>query len=128
MKRGQYIDTTAFWRALGEGRLALQFCEETGRFQHYPRPVSISTGRTKLAWKEVSGRGVIYAFTVIRTPAGERPPPVCVAIVELDEGVRILANIEQCQPQDLAIGRRVNAMLTPSQVDAEYPAFVLCDA
>lgn len=63
-----YVDTTPFWEAAKRGKLVLQFCKDTNQFQHYPRPVSIFTGSRNLEWREVSGKGVIYACTVIRVP------------------------------------------------------------
>lgn len=118
-----FIDTAPFWQALGEGRLALQCCDETNAFQHYPRPVSVRTGRRKLSWREVSGRGKVYSFTVLRTPVGARAAPICVAIVELEEGVRMLANIEGVAPEALAIGQPVVASLVRAETPG-YPVFV----
>src|ERR1700712_2394834 len=84
-----YVPTAPFWAGAKQGKLMVQFCRDTGRFQHYPRPVSIYTGTRNLEWREVSGRGVIYACSVLRVPgpglAGRLP--LHVATVELEEGV-----------------------------------------
>ena len=94
-KPSVYVDTAPFWEAAKQGRLVLQYCKDSGQFQHYPRPVSIFTGSRNLEWREVSGKGTIYACTVIRVPGPglEGRLPLSVATVELDEGVRILGNI-----------------------------------
>lgn len=126
-RAGVYVDTAPFWEGVKAGRLRLQYCTESGRFQHYPRPVSLQTGRRTLAWRDVSGNGQIYAFTVVRIqgPGLEGRLPLCVATVELDEGVRIIANVLGCRPEDLAIGKRVKLAWDTLDGDARYPAFTL---
>ena len=116
-----------FWAGTREGKLVLQYCTETGKFQHFPRPVSIYTGRRKLEWREVSGNGTIYACTVLRVPGPglEGRLPLCIANVDLDEGVRIIANVLGCQPGDMKIGARVKLAWDKLNDGAPYPAFAL---
>jgi uncharacterized OB-fold protein len=121
---GPYIDSAEFWAAIAEGKLKLQYCRDAGRFQHYPRPLSVFTGRRNLEWREVSGLGTIYAVTVMQVPGlgyvGK--PPYCVATVELDEGVRIIARILNVAPDAVRAGGRVR--LTWEQIgESPYPAF-----
>jgi uncharacterized OB-fold protein len=122
-----YVPTKPFWEGARAGKLMLQFCTDTQRFQHYPRPVSIYTGSRNLEWREVSGNGRIYACTIVRIPGPgvEGRPPLSVATVELDEGVRIITNIIGSNPDEVAIGRRV--VLAWDRLDDEtpYPAFRL---
>lgn len=122
-----YVDTAPFWKGIREGKLVLQYCTEAKKFQHYPRPVSIYTGRRTLEWREVSGNGVIYACTVVRIPGPglEGRLPLCAATVELDEGVRMIANILDCTPEQLAIGKRVKLAWDRLTDEQQYPAFVL---
>lgn len=126
-REGAYVDTRPFWEGVAQNKLMLQYCTVAGKFQHYPRPVSIFTGRRTLEWREVSGAGVIYAFTVVRIPGpgldGRLPP--CVATVELDEGVRLIANVLDYAPEQLAIGKRVKLAWDTIADDKQYPAFVL---
>ncbi len=124
---GVYVDTQAFWDGVKQKKLLLQYCTETGRFQHYPRPVSLYTGKRNLEWREVSGAGTIYACTVVRIqgPGLEGRVPLCVATVELDEGVRIIANVLECDGEEMAIGKRVKLAWDELGPDTPYPAFVL---
>ncbi len=126
-KQGVYVDSAPFWNGLKEGKLMLQYCTEAKRFQHYPKPVSGFTGRRTLEWREVSGNGVIYACTVVRIPGPgvEGRIPLCVATVELDEGVRIIANVLNCAPADLAVGKRVKLTMDHLASEQPYPAFML---
>ena len=120
-----YVDTQPFWDAAKRGKLALQFCLDTKRFQHYPRPVSIFTGSRNLEWREVSGKGTIYACTVIRVPGPglEGRLPLSVVTVELDEGVRIIGNVLNVDPDTVAIGQRVEVAWDRLADDVQYPAF-----
>jgi hypothetical protein len=126
-KENVFVDTRPFWEAIQQGKLVLQYCTETHQFQHYPRPVSIFTGRRTLEWREVSGNGTIYACTVARIPGPglEGRLPLCVATVELDEGVQIIGNILGCTPEELAIGKRVKLTWDKLTEDRHYPAFSL---
>ncbi|TFY99822.1 Zn-ribbon domain-containing OB-fold protein [Ramlibacter rhizophilus] len=120
-----FTDTAPFWQGTREGRLMLQYCTETQRFQHYPRPLSLYTGRRTLGWKEVSGFGTVYAHTVLRTPGlgADGRLPCVLALVELDEGVRILANLPGTAPGEIGIGQRVRLTWDELGGDARYPAF-----
>ncbi|WP_076858348.1 Zn-ribbon domain-containing OB-fold protein [Bradyrhizobium mercantei] len=122
-----YVDTAPFWQAAARGKLVLQYCKDTGRFQHYPRPVSIYTGSRNLEWREVSGKGEIYAYTVVRVPGPglEGRLPLLVVTIQLDEGVRIIGNVLGAEPEELAIGRRVELTWDQLGEDVQYPAFRL---
>jgi uncharacterized OB-fold protein len=124
-KPSVYVDTAPFWEAAKQGKLVLQFCKDTNQFQHYPRPVSIFTGGRNLEWREVSGRGVVYACTVIRVPGPglDGRLPLSVVTVELDEGVRMLGNIVNVEPDKVAIGQRVEVTWDRLSDDFQYPAF-----
>lgn len=128
-KPNVYVDTQPFWDGAREGKLMMQYCTEAKRFQHYPRPVSVFTGRRTLEWREVSGNGTIYACTTVRIPGpgveGRLPLPV--ATVELDEGVRLIANILGCAPEEMAIGKRVTLAFDHFDDGTPYPAFRLVD-
>jgi uncharacterized OB-fold protein len=119
------VDTTPFWEGAKAGKLVLQFCADTKRFQHYPRPVSIYTGSRNLEWREVSGNGFIYAFTVIRVPGPglEGRLPLSVATVQLDEGVHILGNILNADQREMKIDQRVELAWDNLSPDVTYPAF-----
>src|SRR5690606_35025869 len=97
------------WAAARKRRLLIQVCADTGKFQHYPRPVSLATGSRNLAWKQVSGMGEIYTWTVIRVPVAGFDPAdgLVVATIQLDEGVRIHARLLDTDIKDIAIGTRV---------------------
>ena len=119
------MKTQPFWDAAQNGRLVIQYCPATARFQHFPRPVSLYTGRRELEWREVSGRGTLYSWTRTHSPwpgHETRVPYVC-ALVDLDEGVRLLANLYNCPDAALRIGMPVRLVWEDLDGKFKYPAF-----
>ena len=104
-----YSFSAPFWEATRDRKLLLQFCRRTGKPQFYPRPTSIFTGRRDIEWREVSGRGTVYTYTIARIGAGALRgcEPYIIANVELDEGVNILGNLTGCAMDEVFIGMRV---------------------
>jgi uncharacterized protein len=93
-----------FWSSIASHRLAIQHCANCGIWQHPPLPLCPACGSAgSLTWKEVSGTGWVYAFTVIhRPPLPVFEVPYVVALVELDDApVRVLSNISRCDPAEV---------------------------
>jgi uncharacterized protein len=87
--------TEVFWQACAEHRLVVQRCSGCGRHQFYPRPFCLSCEATTLEWVEAAGTGTIYSVTTVRVPViDDLKPPYLLALVDLDEGPRLLTNIE----------------------------------
>lgn len=95
----------AIYRAhLREGRLAYQFDSVTGRAVFPPRLVGPGSGNTRLEWRISQGRGTVHATTMVHV-RGE--PPYNVALVDLDEGFRMMARVEPPAGGTVRIGQRV---------------------
>jgi uncharacterized OB-fold protein len=113
-----------FWDGANDKKLMLQYCPKAGKYQFYPRPVSVYTGSRDLEWREASGRGRIYSFSLSykAPPPFKDVKPYVVATVELEEGVRILTNIINCDPKTLKIDMpvRLTWVLAGS---SNYPVF-----
>jgi len=120
-----YMNTKPFWEAAREGALVIQYCRETGRPQFFPRPVSLATGKRNLEWREVSGNGKVYSWTTTYSawPGHEDRVPYICALVELDEGVRMLVNLLNCKSNDVKIGMKVKLCWEKLTDDVNYPAF-----
>lgn len=101
--------TEPFWAAAREGKLVLQFDRKTGKPQFWPRPVSIHSGSTDQEWREVSGKGKLYAWTEVHVPVRglEELAPYVLAAVELDEGVRIMSRLINVTASELTPGMAV---------------------
>jgi uncharacterized protein len=99
---------TPFWEATRQGRLLLQWCTACERPVWYPREVCPACLGTTLEWRESQGRGVVYACTVEhKAQIRALEAPYVVALVELDEGVRLLSNVVGRPPERVAVGDRV---------------------
>ncbi len=120
-----YVETTPFWDAAKNHKLLLQYDTETGKYQWLPRPVSIYTGKRTLEWREASGRGTLYSWTLSRVAwpgHADRAPYMC-ALVELEEGVRMLANLYNYDGVELRDGLPVKLIWETLSEEFEYPAF-----
>lgn len=98
-----------FWDATRDKKLVIQFCPRTQQYQFFPRPVSLFTGRRALEWREVTGNGRIFSYTVAALGYGpfRGHEPYLIALVQLDEGVNIMANIVNCDVDMIRIGLEV---------------------
>ena len=101
-----YTETQPFWEAAKAHRFLLQYDTETNRPQWPPRPVSIYTGKRTLEWREASGRGTLYSWTLshVAWPGHAGRAPYMCALVELEEGVRVLANLVNYEGVELRDG------------------------
>jgi len=113
-------DSGPFWEATREGRLLVQWCTACDRGVFYPRAFCphCAAGRSALEWRTASGRATVYAAVVEHRPemAGARfsaGEPYCVALVDLDEGVRMLTDVVGCPPGDVHSGMGVTVTWEP---------------
>ncbi len=102
--RGPEAQYRAFLR---DGRFMIQRSRSTGRHVFYPRIAVPGTGETDLEWVEASGAGTVYAITVNRA----REASYNIALVDLDEGPRMMTRIEGVET--VPIGTRVRARIVP---------------
>ena len=102
--------TQPFWDATREQRLLLQWCSACEQPIFYPREVCPTCLGTDLAWRPASGQGQVYAVSVQERPTdplmAERAP-YAVALVTLEEGVRMMSNIVGCPPYEVTVGMAV---------------------
>ena len=105
--------TQPFWDGLREHKLMLQRSKKTGKAIYYPRSVSPHGPNDTLDWVECTGRGTVYSFTIARRPTAPQwaeDGDYAIAIVEIDEGARLTANIVNCPSDEVQIGMRVKAV------------------
>ena len=97
---------------LERGELALQSCEACGRQVFPPRVACPHCGSDRLAFRAVSGRGTVYSTTVVRRKP-EEGGDYNLALVDLEEGARLMSRVEGIAPQLVAIGQQVTARIAP---------------
>lgn len=117
---------TPFWLGTAEGRLMIQKCPVTGRYQTYPRTHSLHSDAAP-EWVEAKGTGQIESFTVIhRSFYADMPAPYVLAVVRLAEDVLVTGNMPGTDPSSLRIGAPVRVIFEPVG-DRHVPAFALED-
>ncbi len=100
-------DTEFFWAGTAVGELRIQTCNACGRLRHPPGPICPDCHVADRGFVVASGRGTIFSFVVHHAPdLPGRQLPLTIALVELEEGVRMVADVRG-EPQDLAIGDTV---------------------
>jgi uncharacterized OB-fold protein len=117
-----------FWDATRELRLAIQWCRACERPIHFPREACPTCLGDDLEVRPSAGTGTIYACSIMPTPgnpgmAGRAP--YVVALVDLDEGVRLLANVVGERALDAVVGDRVAVAWEPLSDGRHLPVFVL---
>ena len=95
-------------QALDQGRFLIQRCAACERAIFYPRMICPHCGAGELAWTAPDGRGEVYSTTVVRRKP-EAGGDYNVALIDLDEGVRMMGRVEGIAPADVRIGQRVSA-------------------
>jgi uncharacterized protein len=116
-------DTAFFWDGLKEHRLRIQRCTACNELRHPPRPMCPRCN--SLAWDTIdsAGRGTVYSFVLPRHPDFGFADPHIVALVELDEGTRIVTNLVGFDPAAVAIGQRVEVRFETFDGDLTLPLF-----
>ena len=102
-------DDRCFWDGVAEGRLLLQRCADCDAIRHPPRPMCPRCRSLEWDTVEASGRGTVYSFVMPRHP--QLPwfdDGYIVALVELEEGTRLVTNLVDVMPEAVQIGMPVH--------------------
>lgn len=111
-------ESLPFWQAAERGEFLGKRCVDCGKFHWYPRCVCPFCGGGT-GWQPMSGLGRLYAFSTLRRAS----PPYTVAVVELDEGPRMLTRLMDANPESLKIGVPVRVYFTRTEEGRKIPAF-----
>jgi len=103
---------------LAKGELAYQVSLDDNKPFFYPRTVAPGTGSENIEWRVSKGLGTVYTTTVVHYK-GE--PPLNVAMIDLDEGFRMMSRVEDIDPMQVKIGMRVKFRTHPG--DAKQPPY-----
>ena len=95
---------TIYQQHLAKGELAYQFSPEAQRAVFFPRVICPFTGSDRLEWRISAGLGTVHATTVVHPAEGK---PYNVALIDCDEGFRLMSRVEDIDPMAVAIGMRV---------------------
>jgi uncharacterized protein len=117
-------DTRFFWEGVERGELLIQRCAGCGELRHPPRPMCPRC--RSLDWDTVraSGRGTVYSYVVPHHPRMPAfPERYVVALVDLEEGTRLVTNVVGVSPEDVRIGMAVELECTNVDDELVLPLF-----
>ena len=94
-------ESERYWQGCKEHQLWLRFCNACSKAYFYPRDICPMCGSRDVTWKQASGRGSVYTYAIVQrapTPAFAEDVPYVTAIVELEEGARMLSSLVDVEP------------------------------
>ena len=117
-------DNAWWWEGVAEDKLLIQKCSDCGTLRHPPRPMCSQC--QSVAWDSIesTGKGVVHSYTVMHhppIPGYDYPLPV--ALIDLEEGTRIVSDIQGCKPEEVHIGMPVECRFVVTEGDFKLPIF-----
>ncbi|MBE9538996.1 MAG: OB-fold domain-containing protein [Proteobacteria bacterium] len=115
-----------FWAHCAQERLCFQRCNSCDTWRHLPRHMCAACGSAQWRWEKSCGKGAIHSWTVAHLPthpafAGD--VPYAVAIIELQEGVRMVARLSGIKPADIVLDYEVELYFEKTTGGALLPFF-----
>jgi uncharacterized OB-fold protein len=121
--------TQPYWEGCKAGELKLQRCSDCGEHQFYPRNICAHCTSRNLAWITASGVGKIASFTVVRRAISKAyDAPYIVALVDLEEGVRMMSNVVDADPEQVSVGDPVTVDFENWSDEVRLPVFRLANS
>ena len=113
-----------FWEGAKQHKLLIQGCKDCGAKIFYPRKYCPECWSSQLFWSEASGKGKIFSYSVTMAGVEDRfaeDLPFVLALVDLEEGVRMMINIVNCKPDEISIGMDVEVVFENITEDVTLP-------
>ena len=120
------LETERYWSAARDHTLLIKRCRACGHPFFYPRPFCPSCWSDDVEWEQASGRATLYTWSVVRQ--NDLPPwptrvPYVAAVVDLEEGPRMLTNVVDCDVDDLRVGMPLIVTFREETDDITLPVF-----
>ncbi len=118
--------TKTFWEGTRQGKLLIQHCRECDANIFFPKKFCPECWSGSLVWNESGGKGVVYTYTIMRdlvSPVFMGDLPYVLAMVDLEEGIRMTTRIVNCRPEDVSIGMEVEVQFKTVSTDFSLPVF-----
>ncbi len=119
-------ESRGYWEACRRHELVLQRCRACGTTRHYPRALCPHCLSADTEWLRASGRATVYSFTIMhqnQAPGFRDRLPYVLALVELDEGIRMLTNVVECPVESVRIGMPVEVVFEDLSDEVALPRF-----
>lgn len=115
-----------YWEKAAQGELWIQRCRDCSSYFFYPRVLCPECWGENVEWAPVSGKGTVYSYTVVHRSdlqAFAEKTPYILAIIELDEGPRMTANVVNCPVDKVRVGMPVKAVFESTGPHLKLPQF-----
>ena len=118
-------ETRHFWEGCKDGELRLQRCTDCDHNYFPPRPFCPKCGSRDVEVFKASGKGILYSYVIHHRPVPGFKPPYAIAVVELEEGPRMMTNIIGCPqtPEALQLDMAVEVVFEKQTDDISLPLF-----
>lgn len=118
-------ETEHFWEGTRQGRLLLQRCSDCDETYFPPRPFCPACSSRNVAAEQASGRGFLYSYVISHRPHPAFDGPYSIAVVELEEGPRMMTNIVDCDqtPEALELDMEVEVAFEQITDEITLPLF-----
>ena len=118
--------TKPFWEAAKRRELIIPRCKSCGELFWYPRELCPNCAAMNIEWQRVTGKGRVYTFTVVRQPQDaefNEDVPYIYAIIQMDEGIRMISNVVGCPVEDVKIDMPVEVTFDDVTPEWTLPKF-----
>ena len=118
-------DTKPFWDYCKQHELRVQKCVKCGKLRYPVSSICPNCLHMDSEWVKVSGRGHVFSFIIVRRryPGFAADLPYTVAIIETEEGIRLLSNVIGCRPEEVQISMPVEVMFEDVSPEFAVPKF-----
>jgi len=123
--------TEQFYEHCRNGELRFQRCNACGKWRHVPRYTCAGCGSWDWEWAPSSGRGRVFSWTVVRRPMHPdfaEEVPYAPAIIEMEEGVRLVSWVVDCPPEEIRTGMPVEVLFEAVTPEVTLPKFRRAEA
>ena len=118
-------ETQHFWDGTKAGELRVQACNDCGHTYFPPRPFCPACGSRSVEVVAASGKATLHSYVIHHRPRPGFVPPYAIAVVELQEGPRMMTNIVDCEqtPEALLLDMALEVTFVPQNDDITLPFF-----
>ena len=122
--------TQEFWKATKKGKFLIQQCQDCNSNIFFPKKVCPECWSNNLGWQEASGKAQVYTYTIVLDmveAAFMGDLPYVIAMVDLEEDIRMTTRIVNCNPKDVKIGMDVELVFDEVSEECSLPMFQPAD-
>ena len=118
-------ETQHFWDGAKANALLLQSCDDCGKVYFPPRPFCPACASRRVSVTRASGKATLYSYVIHHRPVPGFTPPYAIAVVELEEGPRMMTNIVDCPqtPEALVLDMKLEVLFEPQTDSISLPLF-----